>query len=89
MAGFGVEVIDPAHGWSLRGTADDQLFRGDVVRKLLVQMEQQADVRQPTPLPPPEPSVAVQVRERASRRAVKQAVAAAEAAARAQQGAAP
>ena len=89
MAGFGVEVIDPAHGLSLRGTSDDKLLSGDVVRKLLVQMEQQADVRQPTPLPPPEPSVAVQVRERASRRAVKQAVAAAEAAARAQQGAAP
>ena len=87
--GYSVEVIDPAHGWSLRGTSDDQLLSGDVVRKLLVQMEQQADVRQPTPLPPPEPSVAVQVRERASRRAVKQAVAAAEAAARAQQGAAP
>src|SRR6516165_5846684 len=86
---YGWGVIDTAHGLSLRGTADDKLLSGDVVRKLLVQMEQQADVRQPTPLPPPEPSVAVQVRERASRRAVKQAVAAAEAAARAQQGAAP
>ena len=87
--GYSVEVIDPAHGLSLRGTSDDKLFSGDVVRKLLVQMEQQADVRQPTPLPPPEPSVAVKVRERASRRAVKQAVDAAEAEARAQQVAAP
>ena len=72
--GYSVEVIDPAHGLSLRGTSDDKLFSGDVVRKLLVQMEQQADLSQPVPLPPPEPSVAVKVRERASRRAVKQAV---------------
>src|SRR6266566_2841287 len=86
--GYSVEVIDPAHGLSLRGTSDDKLFSGDVVRKLLVQMEQQADVRQLTPLPPPEPSVAVKVRERASRRAVKQAVDEAEAEARAQQVAA-
>ena len=64
--GYSVEVIEPAHGLSLRGTSDDKLFSGDVVRKLLVQMEQQADVRQPTPPPPAEPSVAVKVRERAS-----------------------
>src|SRR6267154_2360804 len=50
--GYSVEVIDPAHGLSLRGTSDDKLFSGDVVRKLLVQMEQQVDLRQPTPLPP-------------------------------------
>jgi hypothetical protein len=86
--GYSVEVIAPAHGLSLRGTSDDKLFSGDVVRKLLVQMEQQVDVRQLTPRPPPEPSVAVKVRERASRRAVKQAVDEAEAEARAQQVAA-
>jgi Transposase DDE domain len=86
--GYSVEVREPAHGLSLRGTSDDKLFRGDVVRKLLVQMEQQADVCQPTPPPPAEPSVAVKVRERASRRAVKHAVNEAEAAARAQQVAA-
>jgi hypothetical protein len=56
---------------------------GDVVRKLLVQMAQQADLSQPARRPPQEPNVAVKVRERASRRAVKQAVDAAEAAARA------
>src|SRR5438105_10222192 len=72
--GYSVEVVEPAHGLSLRGTSDDKLFSGDVVRKLLVQMEQQVDVRQPTPLPTPQPSVAVKVRERASRRAVKHAV---------------
>ena len=86
--GYSVEVIEPAHGLSLRGTSDDKLFSGDVVRKLLVQMEEQADLSQPASLPPKEPSVAVRVRERASRRAVKQAVDAAEAEARAQQVAA-
>jgi hypothetical protein len=86
--GYSVEVIAPAHGLSSRGTSDDKLFSGDVVRKLLVQMEAQADLSQPTPLPPQRPSVAVKVRERASRRAVKQAVDAAEAEARTQQVAA-
>ena len=83
--GYSVEVIAPAHGLSWRGTSDDKLFSGDVVRKLLVQMEQQADLSQAACLlPPQEPSVAVKVRKRASRRAVKQAVDAADAEARAQ-----
>jgi hypothetical protein len=82
--GYSVEVIEPTQGLSLRGTSDDKLFSGDVVRKLLVQMEQQADLSQARLLPPQEPSVAVKVRERASRRAVKQAVDAAEAETRAQ-----
>src|SRR5437867_3263367 len=86
--GYSVEVVAPACGLSLRGTSDDKLFSGDVVRKLLVQMEQQADLSQPARRPPQEPSVAVKVRERASRRAVKQAVDAAEAEARAHQVAA-
>ena len=86
--GYSVEVINPAHGLSVRGTSDDKLFSGDVVRKLLVQMEQQADLSQPVLLPPPELRVAVKVRKRASRRAVKQAVAEAEAEARALQVAA-
>ena len=86
--GSSVEVIEPAQGVSLRGPSDDKLFRGDVVRKLLVNMEEQADLSQPAQMPPTEPSVAVTVRERASRRAVKQAVDEAEAAARAQQVAA-
>jgi hypothetical protein len=78
-----VEVIEPAHGLSVRGTSDDKRLSGDVVRKLLVQMEQQADLSQPACLPPQEPSVAVKVRKRGSRRAVKQTVDAAEAQARA------
>jgi Transposase DDE domain len=83
--GYSVEVIAPEHGLSLRGTSDDKLFSGDVVRKLLVKMEQQADLSPPALLPPKEPSVAVKVRDRASRRAVKQTVDEVEAAARAQQ----
>jgi hypothetical protein len=83
--GYSVEVIEPAHGLSLRGTSDDKLFSGDVVRKLLVKMEAQADISHPGLRPPQEPSAAVKVRERASRRAVKQAVDEVEAAVRAQQ----
>jgi len=83
--GYSVEVIEPTQGVSLRGTSDDKLLSGDVVRKLLVQMEQQADLSQAARLlPPQEPSMAVKVRERLSRRAVKQAVDEAEAEARAQ-----
>ncbi len=81
--GYSVEVVEPARGLSVRGTGDDQLFSGDVVRKLLVQMEQQADLSQPARRPHQEPHVAVKVRERASRRAVKHAVDEVEAEARA------
>src|SRR6267378_3303428 len=81
--GSSVEVSEPEQGWSIRGTSDDKLFRGDGVRKLLVKMEQQADLSRPACLPPQEPRVAVKVRERASRRAVKQTVDEAEAQARA------
>lgn len=84
-----VAVVEPARGLSRRGTADDPLLSGEVVRKLLVQMAQQAALSPPTPGPPQEPSVAVNVRERASRRAVQHAVDAAEVEARAYQGAAP
>jgi hypothetical protein len=83
--GYSVEVVAPEHGLSVRGTSDDKLFSGDVVRKLLVQMEQQADLSQPVQRLPEEPSVAVKVRERASRRAVKQVIDEAEAEARAYQ----
>jgi hypothetical protein len=85
--GYSVEVIEPAHGLSVRGTSDDKLFSGDVVRKLLVQMERQADLSQPACLLPQELRVAVKVRERASRRALKQTVDAVEAEARAQKAA--
>jgi hypothetical protein len=81
--GSSVEVVEPAHGLSVRGTSDDKLFRGDVVRKLLVKMEQAVDLSQPVASLAKEPRVVVKVRARASRRAVKQAVDAAEAEARA------
>src|SRR5215475_4068759 len=54
--GYSVEVVEPERGLSLRGTSDDKLFSGDVVRKLLVQMEQQVDLSQPARRPPQEPS---------------------------------
>jgi hypothetical protein len=87
--GYSVEVGEPEQGLSVRGTSDDQLFSGDVVRKLLVKMEQEVDLSQPAPTLAKESSGAVKVRERASRRAVKQAVNAAEAEGRALQVAAP
>jgi hypothetical protein len=86
--GSSVEVVEPERGLSVRGPSDDKLCSGDVVRKLLVQMAQQADLSQSTRRPPQEPSVAVKVRERASRRAVKHPVDVAEAEARAHQVAA-
>ena len=81
--GYRVEVVEPEQGLSVRGTSDDKLFSGDVVRKLLVKMEQEVDLSQPAPTFAKAPSGAVKVRERASRRALKQAVDAAEAEARA------
>ena len=82
--GSSIEVGEPERGLSWRGTSDDKLFSGDVVRKLLVKMEQQVDMSQPVLRPLQEPSAAVKVRERASRRAVKHAVDEAEAEVRAQ-----
>lgn len=86
--GYSVEVVEPERGLSVRGTSANNLFSGDEVRTLWVQMEQRVDLSQPTRRPPQEPSVAVKVRERASRRAVKPPVDAAEAEARAYQVAA-
>ena len=86
--GYSVEVLEPPQGVSVRGTAEDQRFRGDVVRQLLGKREEHVDVRQPVAGPDPEPSVAVTVRQRASRRAVQQRLDAAEVDIRARQGAA-
>ena len=82
--GDGVEVLEPAQGFSRRGTSDDTLISGAVRRKLLVTMEQPVDPKAPIRLPPFEPAMPVKVRTRVSRRAAKGAVDAAEAAARAQ-----
>lgn len=82
--GYSVEVLEPAQGLSWRGTSDDKLISGDVLRKLLVKLEHHVDLDEPLRLPPSEPSMSVKIRQRASRRAVKGAVDAAEAEARAQ-----
>jgi hypothetical protein len=82
--GYSVEVLEPQQGLSWRGTADDKLISGDVLRKLLVKLENQVDLQEPLRLPLPEPSLSVKVRQRASRRAVKGAVDEVEAEARAQ-----
>src|SRR5215470_18226924 len=82
--GSSVEVLAPAQGLSWRGTSDDKLISGDVLRKLLVKLEHHVDLNEPLRLPSYEPSLSVKVRQRASRRAVKGAVDAVEAEARAQ-----
>jgi hypothetical protein len=82
--GYSVEVLAPEQGLSVRGTSDDKLISGDVLRKLLVKLETQVDPHAPLRLPPHEPSLSVKVRQRASRRAVKGVVDEAEAEARAQ-----
>src|SRR5215468_7362078 len=82
--GYSIEVLEPEQGLSLRGTSDDKLISVDVLRKLLVTLEHQANLHEPLDLPSCEPSQPVKVRQRASRRAVKGAVDEAEAEARAQ-----
>jgi hypothetical protein len=82
--GYSIEVLEPAQGLSRRGTVDDKLISGDVLRKLLVQMENHVDLNEPLRLPAYEPSQPVKVRKRASRRAVKGVFDAAEAEARGQ-----
>src|SRR5262245_11019100 len=63
--GSSVEVLEPEQGLSWRGTTDDKLISGDVLRKLLVKLENHVDLNQPLHLPPYEPSRAVKVRKRA------------------------
>lgn len=86
--GYSVEVLEPEQGLSLRGTSDDKLISGDVLRKLLVKLENQVDLQAPVRVPPVEPSQPVKGRQRASRRAVKGVFNADEAEARAQRAAA-
>jgi hypothetical protein len=86
--GYSVEVLEPAPGVSLRGTSDDKLISGDVLRQLLVKRENHVDPKAPLRLPPAEPSVLVKERKRAARRAVKASFDAAAAEVRAQRVAA-
>src|SRR5574341_1349698 len=41
--GSSVEVLEPTQGLALRGTSDDKLISGDVLRKLLVKLENHVD----------------------------------------------
>jgi hypothetical protein len=82
--GYSVEVLEPEQGLSRRGTSDDKLISGDVLRKLLVKLENQVDLHEPVRLPPVGPGQPVKVRQRASRRAVKGAIDSGEVEARAQ-----
>ena len=43
-SGYSVEVLEPAQGLSLRGTSDDKLIRGDMLRKRLVKLENHVDL---------------------------------------------
>src|SRR2546428_3592670 len=70
--GYSVEVVAPERGLSVRGTSDDKLFSGDVVRKRLVQMEQQADLSHPAQRLPHVPRVAVEHSEHRSRLGAQQ-----------------
>jgi hypothetical protein len=46
-----VEVLEPEQGLSWRGTTDDKLLSGDVLRKLLVKLEHSVDLNEPLRLP--------------------------------------
>lgn len=83
--GYSVEVIEEGSGLSSRGTADDSLISGDVIRKLLVKMEAQVEPppQAPDDVAPAETLLPIKVRQRSSRRAVKHAVDSAAALARA------
>lgn len=86
--GYSPQVLEADEGLSRRGTSDDKLISGDVLRKLLVQMELEVDPESPLELPAAKPSEGVKVRKRQSRRAVKGAVDRVEAEARGQRVAA-
>jgi hypothetical protein len=81
--GSSIEVVEPERGPSWRGTSDDKLSSGDVLRKLWVQLAQHVALNEPLRRPPCEQSQAVKVCQRAARRTVKGAVNVAEAEARA------
>jgi len=83
--GYAVEVIEAGDGLSSRGTQDDSLISGDVIRKLLVKMESRVEIGAParTQSAMAQGFTAVKVRARSSRRAVKQVVNEVEAAERA------
>jgi len=69
--GYSVEVLDEGDGLSRYGTAEDQLYSGDVLRKLLGKLEKRSKVTAEDRAAAIQGGAAVKVRERVSRRAVK------------------
>jgi hypothetical protein len=69
--GYSIEVLEPGDGLSGRGTSGDQLYSGDVLRKLVGKLEREATITEQDRAAV-QGGAEVKVRERASRRAVKQ-----------------
>lgn len=70
--GYSVEVLEKSSGISVKGTLDDKLFSGDVIRKLLVKLEEVSEPGAKAEVAEPAASVpAKRVRQRSSRREVK------------------
>ena len=69
--GYSVEVIEAGKGMSRRGTGDEQVISGDVLRKLLVQMENTSTVSTDALAGEVVDTRVGRVRERGSRRTVK------------------
>lgn len=66
--GYSLNVVEPDQGLSRRGTSADKIISGDMLRKLLVKMEQAVDPKSPLKLPPAKPREGVKVRPRAAGR---------------------
>lgn len=69
--GYSVEILEEGEGLSRYGSAEDQLYSGDVLRKLLGKLEKQSKVMAEDRVSAIQGGPAVKVRERISRRAVK------------------
>jgi len=70
--GYSVEVLEEGAGLSGQGTGEDQLYSGDVLRKLLGKSEKQVEVSKEDQAAAIQGGTEVKVRNRASRRAVKE-----------------
>lgn len=69
--GYRVEVLEEGAGLSGQGTGKDQLYSGDVLRKLLGKAEKQAEVKQEDRAWATSGGTAVKGRKCVSRRAAK------------------
>ncbi|MCI0350513.1 MAG: transposase [Acidobacteriales bacterium] len=70
--GYSLEVLEEGAGLSGRGTPEDQLYSGDVLRKLLGKAEKQVKVTEEDQAAALPGGAEVKVRSRASRRAIKE-----------------